>query len=394
MVVDVNNCFNWYNCGFHVFLPIQLNQCHRRRRSNNMSKRIAYFISPHGFGHAARASAVMAAIHKTDPHRHFEIFTTVPPWFFEDSIGDGFSHHPVLTDIGLVQKTPLCADLPGTVECLDRFIPFTPEAIREQAEQIERTDCALVICDVAPMGIVVAREAGVPSVLVENFTWDWVYQEYFTVQKGLMRHADYLKSLFSRADYHVQTQPVCLPGAVDLTVAPVSRSPRNDRNEIRARLGIPVGARLLLVTMGGVPEDYGFMETLTLPEDLYLVIPGADRSFHIHNHRISLPHRSAFFHPDLVAAADGVIGKIGYSTLAEIYHGGVPFGFIKRSNFQESHILADYVEKHMSGFAIEEERFRAGKWVVCIPRLLEIPRIRRRGPNGAEQIAEFVLSKI
>ncbi len=355
-----------------------------------MDKRIAYFISPHGFGHAARASAVMAALHKTDPRIHFEIFTTVPPWFFEDSIGYGFSHHPLLTDIGLVQKTSLHADLPGTVEQLDRFIPFETEMIREQSKQIRRMDCLLVICDIAPMGIAVAHEAGVPSVLVENFTWDWVYEEYFAVQNGLRRHADYLKSLFRQASYHVQTQPACASGAVDLTVAPVSRSPRSDRHEIRWRLGIPNGARLLLMTMGGVPENYGFMETLTLPEDLYLVIPGADRSFKIHDRRISLPHQSAFFHPDLIAAADGVIGKVGYSTLAEIYHEGIPFGFIKRSNFRESDILADYIEKHMSGFAIKEEHFRTGEWATAIPRLPAIPRIQREGPNGAEQIAEFV----
>ena len=359
-----------------------------------MDKRIAYFISPHGFGHAARASAVMVALHKTDPRIHFEIFTTIPTWFFEDSIGCGFSHHLLLTDIGLVQKTSLCADLPETVEQLDRFIPFDVETIREQAEQIRRMDCSLVICDIAPMGIAVAHKAGVPSVLVENFTWDWVYEEYFAAQNGLRRHADYLQTLFRQANYHVQTQPACMPGTVDLTVAPVSRRPRSDRRETRRRLGIPNGARLLLMTMGGIPEDYRFMETLTLPEDLYLVIPGSGRSVDIHDHRISLPHRSAFFHPDLIAAADGVIGKVGYSTLAEIYHGGIPFGFIKRSNFKESDILANYIEKHMRGFAIKEEHLQTGEWVAAIPRLPAIPRIRREGPNGAEQIAEFILNLI
>ena len=46
-------------------------------------KRIAYFISPHGFGHAARAAAVMQAISDTDAAVGFEIFTTVPSWFFQ-----------------------------------------------------------------------------------------------------------------------------------------------------------------------------------------------------------------------------------------------------------------------------------------------------------------------
>lgn len=359
-----------------------------------MKQRIAYYVSPHGFGHAARASAVMAELQEINSGFHFEIFTTVPSWFFEDSIGRGFTYHSLLTDIGLVQKTPLCADLHETVKQLDRFIPFDDRIMEKQVEQIERTNCLLVICDISPMGIAVAKKAGVPSIVVENFTWDWVYGEYIDKHNALKRHADYLKSLFSRANYHVQTHPVCRPCAADLTVSPVSRKPRNSKQNVRQRLGIPEKTRLLLMTMGGVPENYGFMENLVLPKDLYLVIPGSDPSFNSCKQRISLPHRSDFFHPDLIAAADAVIGKIGYSTLAEIYHGGVPFGFIKRPNFQESDILAKFIEKHMSGFPIEEKLFRSGEWLDQVSSLLDIPRIQREESNGAEQIARFVKNLI
>ncbi len=84
--------------------------------------RIAYFISPHGFGHAARASGVMAALHEIDPSITFEIFTTIPKWFFQDSISGPFTYHSLLTDIGVVQKTPLREDLPKTLQCLNQFL--------------------------------------------------------------------------------------------------------------------------------------------------------------------------------------------------------------------------------------------------------------------------------
>jgi len=38
-------------------------------------KRIAYFISSHGFGHAARAAAVMETLSESNPGVRFEIFT-------------------------------------------------------------------------------------------------------------------------------------------------------------------------------------------------------------------------------------------------------------------------------------------------------------------------------
>lgn len=357
--------------------------------TNKKPKRIAYFISPHGFGHAARASAVMSSVYDMDPLVHFEIFTTIPSWFF-DSLKSPHSYHPLMTDVGLVQETPLYADLARTVERLNRFIPFEGSEISGLAMKIDRLNCELVICDIAPMGIAVAREAGLPSVLVENFTWDWVYQEYIEHHVRLKHHVDYLGRLFSEADYHIQTQPVCSPKPVDLNALPVSRRARGARDEVRQGLGIPERAKMVLITMGGVPENYKSLTRLELPEDLYLVVPGGSNVFRIYDHLITLPHHSKFFHPDLINAADAVVGKVGYSTLAEVYHGGVPFGYIKRAHFRESEILGAYIERHMNGLAIEEESFRTGDWVSNTSRLLEMPRIRRRAPNGAEQVAEFV----
>jgi hypothetical protein len=332
----------------------------------------------------------MCAVHDREPTLHFDIFTTIPSWFFEESLVGPFTCHEVLTDIGLIQKTPLHADLAGTVERLDRFIPFEKELIDQLAREINHLKCGLVVCDIAPMGIAVARRAGIASLLVENFTWDWVYEEYEETHSGLRESADYLGELFSQADYHVQTEPVCAPKSVDLVVRPVSRRPRKGGKEVRQLLDIPNGGRMVLVTMGGVPEDYRGLKSRSLPKDVFVVIPGAASFLRRESNLIMLPHRSQFFHPDLVSAADTVVGKVGYSTLAEVYHGGVPFGFIRRSHFRESDILSAYIEDHMSGLPVDEESFRTGEWISSVPGLLRLPRKQRNVPNGAMQIAEFV----
>jgi hypothetical protein len=72
----------------------------------NPPGRIAFFISPHGFGHAARAASVMEALAQIDSSHQFDIFTTVPEWFFANCNSFAFQYHQLLTDIGLVQKTP------------------------------------------------------------------------------------------------------------------------------------------------------------------------------------------------------------------------------------------------------------------------------------------------
>jgi len=359
-----------------------------------MSTRAAFFISPHGFGHAARASAVMAAMHDINPAIEFEIFTTVPSWFFEESLLGPFTYHSLLTDIGLVQDTPLHADLDKTIEHLNKFLPFEKSQIAQPAQVIGELKCGLVICDIAPMGIMVAREADIPSVLVENFTWDWVYQEYTGYDSRLQSHVDYLKTVFDTADYHIQTEPICSYGPADLTVPPISRNAKMPAGQIREKLGIADDIKMVIITMGGVPAQFSSLNAPAHQRDVCIVVPGGSNSLNINGNLILLPHRSDFFHPDLIMSSDAVIGKVGYSTLAETYHAGVPFGYIMRPNFRESEILATYIEKKMNGIAIKEVEFQDGRWASHLPHLLAQPRIERSGPNGAEQVAGFLCSLV
>ncbi|WP_217995096.1 hypothetical protein, partial [Methylogaea oryzae] len=163
--------------------------------------RIAYFITPHGFGHAARACAVMQALRQLRPSLQLHIYTRVPRWFFRDSLGeDGWQYHETMTDIGLVQASPMSEDLPATLSALDAFLPFSDTLVERLAAQVAAQGCELIVCDIAPLGIAVARRAGIPSALVENFTWDWIYQGYFDAEPRLAAHADYLAALFGLAD--------------------------------------------------------------------------------------------------------------------------------------------------------------------------------------------------
>jgi len=353
---------------------------------------MAYFISPHGFGHAARASAIMTAIQERIPGIRFEIFTLVPRWFFEESLSGPFSYHTLLTDVGLVQEGPLLANLPETVTQLDGFLPFAPAQLEKLAEKVNRLNCAMILCDISPLGIAVARKAAIPSVLVENFTWDWVYREYAFETPGFKPHMEYLETLFSSADVHIQTTPVCSKQKVHLTTEPVSRKPRCDRSKVRKDLGIPGQTPMVLITMGGIPKDHGFIAQLARQKDIFFVAPGAGTGFRNFGNVRLLPHHSQFFHPDLVHAADAVVGKVGYSTLAETHHVGVPFGYIKRTRFHESEILSEYIETHMTGFVIDEHTFETGDWISRVSELLDLPSIRREKPNGAEEVADFILN--
>jgi len=314
----------------------------------------------------------------------------VPGWLFEDSLSGPFRYHALLTDIGLAQQTSLAEDIPETLHRLDDFLPFDSGLLQALATQVSGLGCRLVMCDIAPLGIAVARQAGLPSVLIENFTWDWIYATYAHEDARIERHITYLRGLFRAADYHIQTEPACDRRPADLTTLPVSRRVRTPAPTIRRKLGIPKQAPAVLLTMGGVPWQYTFLEQLERHRAAYFVIPGAGEWARDTGNLVCLPRRAGFYHPDLVNACDAVIGKLGYSTLAEAYWAGVPFGFIERRRFRESPVLAAYVEAQMSGLAISEAQFRSGEWLSRLPDLLAKPRVRRPGANGAGQIARFI----
>ena len=360
---------------------------------------IAYFVTPHGYGHASRAAAVMAALLELDASIRFEIFTQVPAWFFESSPGKSFGYHSLLTDIGLAQKTALVEDVPETMRRLDTFFPFDGAKIKQVASWLNQVDCQLVLCDIAPMGIVVAREAGIPSVLIENFTWDWIYEEYVSDDGRMKRHVAYLAEIFNAADYRIQTEPICRQRPADLTTAPVSRRSRTSRRQIRKALGIPEQAKAVLVTMGGTTWRYPLLRNLADRAGVFFIVPGADgKQGHgdgrvkTHDNLVLLPHHSHFFHPDLVNASDAAIGKVGYSTVAEVYWSGVPFGYVARRKFRESAPLVRYIGDALPALAITEAQIEDGSWMSLLPDLLVLPRVSRQGSNGADEVARFIVN--
>ena len=142
------------------------------------TRRMAWFISPHGKGHASRSSAIMAALTRLDPMFHFDIYTLVPKTFFEDSYVGKFTYYSFESDIGLVQRSPLEEDLDATLRALENIIPLDPVIVHSLARDLRKSRTECVVCDIAPIGIAAAKSAGIQSVLIENFRWDWIYDGY------------------------------------------------------------------------------------------------------------------------------------------------------------------------------------------------------------------------
>jgi len=353
-------------------------------------ERIAYFISPHGFGHAARAAAVISVLQKRNPSLHVDLYAGTPAWFFKDSLEGSYEYHELLTDVGLAQINPLEVDLPETVKHLDAFLPFSEYLLGKLERQLRQNCVRLAVCDISPLGIAVAERAGIPSVLLENFTWDWIYQGYQALNSSLATHAETLKTIFAKARFRIQVQPNCFLKPSDLLTGPVSRAPKMSRRSTREQLKIPDRKKLVLITMGGIPEAYHSPGSLQKFDDCCFLVPCNNPEMEVNGNLTLLPYHSPFYHPDLVQAADVLIGKVGYSTLAEAYHAGTPFGYFIRPGFRESDVLSAFIQEEMSGIELQHREYVDGSWTRRLPALLEMPIMQRRERNGADCVASFL----
>lgn len=349
-----------------------------------MKKELSCFISPHGFGHATRTIAILEALQSTRENLHVQLLTTVPEYLFRATTLN-YSYHPVTVDVGFVQKDSFTVDLPGTAEALDRLFPVTTANL-----EVVQTICSssdLVVSDISAFGIKVAQECGIPSILVENFTWDWIYDQVGTPPE-LKKYISFFKTLYGQADFHIQTEPICLRQAGTMTCSPVSRSLRSPPEEVRQKLH-PGDRKIVLITTGGIATELPFIHHLSRHDDYFFILAGQERQAHLSPNVLALSHKSDYHHPDLINSSDLVICKSGYSTIAECCQTKTSIVCIHRPEFPESAILESFVHEHLNGVVYDRQEFLEGTWLQRLPGLMD----RRSVPlqvHGARQIADFI----
>ncbi len=362
----------------------------------NSFRSVALFVTSHGFGHASRACAVAKALTNIRPEVRFEIFSSIPPWYFSRTLDD-FRFHQLNCDIGLVQHDALSTDIPTTLKALADEIPFKTTQITALANKLADTHCELVICDIAPIGIAAARAAGLPSVLIENFTWDWIYRSLAETHPAFLTYADVLEHVFANAQVHIQAAPVCNPASSAIHVNPIARSPRQNRDSTRKALGLQRQTSMVFLTMGGVPQEYPFTSRLHQEfATIDFVIAGiGEKQQWVAPNILLLPANSEHYHPDLINAADAVIGKAGYSTIAEIYYNQVRFGYFVRQDYPEMQALVNFLQHNTDGFALSAQDYMSGDWLSELENLLAIrPVCRQQTVNGSSQVAQLISGQL
>lgn len=337
---------------------------------------VVFYISGHGFGHASRQIEIVNALGALAGTPAIVIRTSADSWLFERTVRVPCTLVPGPTDTGVVQVDSLRLDAAATIREAAAFHRRLPDLARKEAALLERLGARLVISDVPPLACAAAARAGIPSIVVSNFTWDWIYEGYGAELNSAPDLVPTIRGAYAQA---AEGWRLPMWGGFDTVpnqrVIPlVARHARHERDYVLGVLGLPRGVPLVLSSFGGYGVNDLDLARLDCRDDYGIVISGREdqlrlpRGIHFADERLLYDRELRY--EDLVAAVDVVVTKPGYGIISECIANGTAMLYTSRGAFAEYEVLVREMPRYLRCAFISQENLFAGRWRAALDDVL------------------------
>lgn len=304
-------------------------------------KKIVYYVSEYGFGHAARSIAVIREILKQDSYVQIEVVNQYASGFLKESLAySNVYHYNLPSDIGYVLKAGLVLpDQEKQIEEIERYLTTYPSLIEAEVERLRNKKIDIILSDISPLAFEVANQLNVPSIGISNFTW-------FTAFLGLvpLEVLAPLKSSYEKMDHFF-----ALAGSNEQNIKTTQQfgfhARRVDYTEvdnIRSKIG---GYKKLVFLGLGMKMDLTDLQNLQIwnnPHIHFIV----SSNLSIDHPNVSIIKKDYIETKNYIAACDLVITKAGWGTVAESVVAGVPLLIIEREGMKEDQNTINYLLKN------------------------------------------------
>ncbi|PIA34112.1 hypothetical protein AQUCO_03900193v1 [Aquilegia coerulea] len=338
----------------------------------------AYYITGHGFGHATRVVEVVRHLILAGHDVH--VVTGAPAFVFTSAIDSPrLFIRKVLLDCGAVQADALTVDRLASLKMYSETAVIPRDSIlATEVEWLNSIKADLVVSDVVPVACRAAADAGIRSVCVTNFSWDFIYAEY------VMAAGHHHRSIV----WQIAEDYSHLPAFRDVIDVPlVVRRLHKSRKEVREELGIGEDVKLVIFNFGGQPAGWKLKQEY-LPDGWLCLVCGASETQELPPNFIKLEKNS--YTPDFIAASDCMLGKIGYGTVSEALAYKLPFVFVRRDYFNEEPFLRNMLEHHQGGVEMIRRDLLTGRWAPYLLRAVSLQPCYDEPINGGEVAAKIL----
>jgi len=355
--------------------------------------KIRYYISGHGLGHASRSCQIINTLRRRHPHIEVKVVSSALPWFFAGFLDPSVPVRRLSLDLGVLQRDSLVMEEEATLQACRKFLPLKEKLVAAEAASLRKAGVSLVAADIPAPAFAAAAAAGVPSVAVSNFSWDWIYAGLAEKHPGYDDVVEAVAGDYAQADLLLRL-PFCgdFPAFRRIEDLPmVARRARRSASEVRRALGIAEGVKVALISFGGFGlVDFDFAPLAGLEDWIFLTETGLG-ALAANIRAIAADH----YYPDLVAAADVVVTKPGYGIVSEAIANGTAVLYTTRGDFREQSLLVAALHRYTRAREIGNEELRRGEWHKSLEGLLTQP-----GPEetleadgdvvAADRLAELV----
>jgi L-arabinokinase len=336
--------------------------------------KLAVYISNHGFGHTVRTAELLSRLLELGPFE-VHLLASSPSAYWPAVLAPVTLSRRQQPSDPTVVEDGLCVDHGATQQAHEVWREGYRQKVTDEARWL-RDNADLVLGDVPPLAFAAAAEAGLPSVALANFSWDWIYQEM-----GLGEAAQMARSAYEKAGVLLALEPGCPMPAFKQThaIGMLGRRgpgvPTTLRRRVRRRLGLKGTDRLVVVALRDSRRRLRSDEPalVRLPEPtpgLVYAVLGMDGPGR--TDVVQVPAAVTFM--ELLAAADGVVAKPGYGIITDTVANGIPFLWVRRQGFPEDRYLEAWLQGRSGTSPVSPQTLSCGAWLENLEELLGRPR--------------------
>jgi hypothetical protein len=374
-----------------------------------LAQAIVFYISGHGFGHASRSIEVINAILARRPETRIGVRTAAPRWLFDLTVKGKVSFSTLETDTGVVQIDALTLDEADSIRRASSFHSDLVTRAASETRSLRELGAGLIVGDIPPLAFAVGAAAGIPSIGLGNFTWDWVYADYPRVRLAPSL-LPAIRGAYARASMALRLP---MSGGFESfsnvrDIPFIARHSTRTRDEVCKALKIPADKPIILSSFGGYGLP-GLDTDLLAKFKKYTVLTTATVSMSRARKDTPLTEKKGSFisineeamydhgvrYEDLVLAAEAVVTKPGYGIIAECIANDTAMLYTTRGHFPEYDVLVEEMPKYVrSAFFSHDDLFN-GKWETHLDKLLAQPKLKKKPEtNGADAAAEILLKAL
>jgi len=324
-----------------------------------MTLNIAMYVSNHGFGHAARMSALAEELCAWGIYCH--VICAKPGHLFSNLDPGYFTQYNREVDLGVVHGPNLCTDLGKTRSAIINLMNSRPELVSREVDFLRKHHIDLVISDAPFIVGEAAQYCNLPWFVVSNFDWYFIYSRIFADDQNMLPVLNCIRGLYrlSQLAFRLPFSSSASMGTFTKLIKTglLARKSHN-QTDIRAMYQIPEKTPLLLVMFGGE----GDME-VDYPS-LCAGFPGfvlsTRNDVQAPNH-ITVKPEDDF--PALLEQCQVVLCKPGYSTFAEAAQFGKFILYIRRMNYPEEDILVQGLNNYPHARELSSLKLMVKQWM-------------------------------